>query len=263
MSTESASQTPHVEIARAARTLADSLLLPARRVRRGINTEASADVRARLRDESLAWRSSLSEDENDALSWYSISGFECVNSLLRDCALEEHKSPHMQEIAERKTALLDSALSKVARPVEPRVLYRIMSYPAGNVLHNLHAFLNTVKVGEIVKNAGFESTSADSDYLVQASGRPDRTYIAVEIVSSRGGVVNVPSDGESCSWSIQDDEREVLLPRGSSFLVTGVLRRVRYESTRDTSAVSAWSGSRYQRRNAYLDVIQMVDITDE
>lgn len=243
--------------------LARCFLLPARRVRRGINTSEQLPVRESLRSVSKAWRALLTDEEDDAVTWYSISGFQCINGLLRGRAEDEYKSPRFQEIASRNTLLLDSALAKAPRSAEPRVLHRFMSSPKGASVDTACDYFDSASIGDVIADPGFMSTTADADYLVQASRRRrDHDIIAIEIVSSRGGVVGLEDEGNTCSWSIQDDEREVLLPRNSTFIVTGIVRRAHYVSTRLSDDGRPWSRERSTCRDAFFDVIQMVDITD-
>jgi len=243
--------------------VARCFLLPARRVRRGINTSEQLPVRDSLRSASKAWRALLTDEEDDAVTWYSISGFQCINGLLRGRAEDEYKSPRFREIASKNTSLLDSALAKAPRAAEPRVLHRFMSSPKGASLDTARDYFDSVSVGDVIADPGFMSTTADADYLVQASRRRrDHDIIAIEIVSSRGGVVGLEDEGNACSWSIQDDEREVLLPRNSTFIVTSIVRRAHYVSTRLSDDGRPWSRDHSTRRDDFFDVIQMIDITD-
>ena len=181
---------------------------------------------AKLEPESAAWSSELSESESEWVKRYTGTDYYRINKHLYEgrSLAEQHESDDvpMQHI----TDMLDSALAKAPRPEQPHRTFRGFKPPLEVRKANQVAewARSNFQVGQVYRDdsyisvshcpavaAGFASTwwsdggeSGDADHGV-----------VFEMTTSRGAAV--------ASVSVfNNDERERLLPRGSTFRVVGV-----------------------------------------
>lgn len=256
----------------------------ARSVRRGINSPddvGSVEAVKSLIQESESWRDSLPEKEEFAVHWYSMHGFESVNAALRggwsgeEFLAKKNEMTRLSAYAEfggyenmvkQNIDLIDSALNKAPRTPEPRILYRSITIPrAGDQAQALDVAKAKFAPGQTVTFPSYLSTSVDSDLMVYNAHRHNtkpEDVIVFEMLSSRG----VSMQGKGLG-SIQNHEREVLMPRDSKMKVVKILDKVTFESTRPLPGrynSDGWLNTfaRLPKR-ARVTVVQLVDITDE
>lgn len=258
-------------------------LLPLNRIRKGLNNPDdphAVEKMERLEADARQLRDSLTEEEEDVLRWYKMFGSEWLNAPLlggdymkkfeEDIAYddEEGKTETLARI-ERYKNTLDGVFAKAKPADEPRILHRIHRLPN----KDLNEFLRNFEVGKTFTFKGYTSTSVDPDFIVYAdvSRKHDseeerqNSRVVFEISSPNGVVMHEPGQDDGASWSVQDDEREVLLAPGSRMRVVGIREGVKYQSTRTSQDGSGkpW-GQGYCKtgRTSRFTVVQLVDITE-
>lgn len=218
---------------------------PVGSLRTGLNG-TSPDWAEPLYDASRAVEKGLSKEMQNSLRSYAMGSYVSVNSLLRegnegmekevrddfkhstvsDELLEEYRIR-----AEKITQDLDRAFAEhEVSFAEPIVLYRAVHVnPQGKT--PLQHIKSSHKIGDIVEDSGFVSTSADSDYMSFFGRNRVKKHGAVvvyEILAKKGLPIfrETLKEEEGRSrieqGNIQSYEREVLLNRGSKFKVVNV-----------------------------------------
>jgi hypothetical protein len=216
------------------------LFNPAGFTRRGLNGEDSDSIEtlAELQREGQAWRDKLTEDESDEVYDYQATGYLVVNAHLRGDGQEEWNSR-----AARYIKHLDSAIAKAPKAPKERILYRSIfipkavanqPLPEGTTKKNRRdAWIDSqFEPGAIVEFPEYLSTSVDSDLVVRTDKTKTRhkgNHAVLEIISKSGAVLH--QDSRRASYGVQDDEKEILLPRNMKFRVVKVFREVEFEST--------------------------------
>jgi hypothetical protein len=251
---------------------------PHTKVRRGLNDPKSLDsisLIQELNKNSDEFYNSLTEEEEKAISSYRYLGYENINAYLFDKTkfLKEHSSRDASYWEERiplEIATLDMALSKAKLAPSPRTLFRSFKVPGAIKGENnqalIEAFVNkNFPVGSTVEIPNFQSTTIDSDLMVHNGKTSKGRSIVFEIISRRGGVLHVDEDKES--WSLQNDEREILLPRNMKFKVHKVIAKATYETTRGAGTTSfdevqhGYEDWRVTKPKYSFTVVQLIDIS--
>lgn len=254
------------------------LLLPGSHLRKGLNSGDPVSLSAleELAEESKQWRQNLTEDEEDDVRAYTYTGYMVVNSYLRNDEGRRDRGGNKRALEYVEN--LDSALAKAPK-VPERLVYRSVFVPPTKRLEgktraeSRKAWVEeTFKEGEIISFPEYLSTSADSDLVVRNNERKTKKGIhaVLEIVTTSGAVLHQEKQGTG--WSIQDDEKEILLPRDKKFKVVKVYQRVRFESTYKIGLdnqwadewSSDWDGEPYEteRIRATVPVIQLIEVED-
>ena len=138
----------------------------------------------------------LNANEKEALKNYSMS--TSVNVWLN----EDKTNP----LFEKQLANLDSAIQK-GTLTSDSVLYR---YPRGNL-----AAYRTATPGQVIPNKGYQSTSTD---LKGLNYFKDKSTVLLQIHAPAG--THASYGGETSAGAAA--EKEIILPRGSSFKVLNV-----------------------------------------
>lgn len=239
--------------------------------RLGLNddSETSQKVLNELHREGLAWRSNLTEAEDDEVLRYQQTGYLVVNPYLRGQGEEGY-----EEISQRYIRNIDSALAKAPKAPVDRILYRSVYLPTAQRVEGtakkkqLDAYVDANFVpGETVEFPEYLSTTVDSDLVVRSDQKKRKKgfHAVLEIVSKSGAVLH--QEGRKGSYGVQDDEKEILLPRGMKFRVVKVYRSVTFESTYrngvDNSGLSHLADREPgERIRSHVPVIQLMEIED-
>lgn len=145
-----------------------------------------------IQDAGHQWSSKLTYDERDAVKYYTGSGSSSINSALRS---GKSLSP--------KAKLIDSALSKASPPPPPELVWR------GVPSVSQHALIGSLESGDVIRLAGFQSTSVNPQTATSwSSGQT-----LFEIKPTKGAYVG--------SISSHTSEREYILPHGAHYKVRG------------------------------------------
>lgn len=149
------------------------------------------------------WNNAISAEQRDAVVKYTGSAFTSINGHLRKGTLGTNQ--YYGEIVKNMDAAL--AKSELKQPIT------VMRGSSASLLggYNTVEDIQKYVVGQTVKDLGYTSTSADS----QAAFGGAITY-KINIPAGKGkGMYVAPI-------SKYKDEGEFLLPRGTSFKVSGV-----------------------------------------
>lgn len=246
------------------------LFAPAGQVRLGINDASSASqaILDELHREGLSWRANLTEEEEEQVERYRQTGYMTVNSYLRGKGEEG-----MDHVAQNYIVHLDSALEKAPKAPVERILYRSIYVPDDIKVEDaprpkqLRDYLDATFVeGRTVEFPEYLSTTVDSDLVVRSDQKKRKKgfHAVLEIVSKSGAVLH--KEGRKGSYGVQDDEKEILLPRGMKFRVQKVYRSVTFESTYeegvDNSGFSQFTESSDGKVRSRVPVIQLVEVED-
>lgn len=234
-----------------------------------------------LFEDYQTWDDSITNEESNAVSWYTIDGFSPMNRILRRKGFSEWAKRNTvlvsgeEGVAGYKRTTLErakqisSALSKAPVPDEPRKLYRFMEVPAGvSTSEYLDRYF---REGQGFYEAGFMSTSADVEFIATEAmsrnhGKKRGRIIVMEIVSKQGA--SLQKRNRSVSGNVQSLEKEVLLPRGQKFRIAGVKKRqkIQFGSERDDLRSHLRNRGIWLKPEAFdegalhsLPVIQLVD----
>ena len=231
------------------------LLRPRNKSRKGLNdnTPENLKIIEDYYNESKTWRSKITEEEAWALSRYSFTSYVDINPYLYNNGFVEENNDKIKISVERTVKLIDSALAKATPSNTARLLYR--SYK----VKNMDSFLQEHKVGNVITLNAYTSTTLDSDLMVHRSRKYKADSFAVYEIVSKNGVAIHPEENLSPSgFSIQDIEREVLLPRDSKMKVISVLKNVPFVSTHTDRRVLEFT--RTARRKNFT-VVQLIDVS--
>ena len=147
------------------------------------------------------WSKQLSDKDYGIIKDYTSNSFyKELNALLRNKPVTKKSGLSLEALKERAT-IIENALDKFDLP-QDLVAYRIMD----------EGFQDKLKVGEILHDKGFTSTSI----CKYAETKPGYTYLKIHIPKGKGrGAWIAP-----ISWI--HDEEEFLLNRGTQFKITRV-----------------------------------------
>lgn len=254
------------------------LFCPASQIRRGLNADDSQSLEAleELHREGQEWRSLLTEDEADEIYDYQATGYLVVNPYLRGAG-----DPELENRAKRYVKHLDAALAKAPKAPKERILYRSMFLPKKLIAEPLpkgttkeqrrNEWIDTeFQPGSIVEFPEYLSTTVDSDLVVRHDKKKTKykgNHVVLEIISKSGAVLH--QEARRGSYGVQDDEKEILLPRGMKFRVVKKYRSVEFETTYkhgldNSNKHMSFNKDREPdpRVKSRLPVIQLIEVED-
>lgn len=181
-----------------------------------------------LHERGREWRDSLTRAEDNAVSQYTMSAYESMNTYLRrhgfrDWAKQnqflwsgEGQQSYMENVIKPRIAEMDLALKKALMPDEPEKLYRFFRVPSG--VTPAQYIRKYFTPGQGFKDRGFLSTTADPEYVAahimsRSGGTRNKHYVVMEILSSRGASLQPRPKGDP-GW-VQSLEAEIVLPRNA------------------------------------------------
>lgn len=193
----------------------------------------------------------ITDEERQHIREYTKMGFREVRDYLNGHPLhsedEEYDvSDETRKNLDTQIEHLDSALAKAPKPREPRTLYRGMVSPWSANEDVVGWVSEKFPIGSVVNHASYMSTSLHMQVAKKFTGITEGRGFIMEIVSSSGAALNYETSdyGES--------EREILLPRNSSFKVVSITPDV--EINYDDLLFR-----KIRKRTATMTVIRLVD----
>lgn len=225
------------------------MLTPSSRV--PINGKTTPEERLQsvidMHEEFTEWESRLEIDELRAISSYTMTSFDKINTFLRKKgflhklkedyhgSVSEYEYKRVKERTEEQVSALKSAFKKVTTKDEPRKLYRFFRVPAGvTPKEYVERYLKT---GEGFTDAAFMSTTSDPEFIMahmhdRNGGTKNKAYVVMEILTKQGQ--SVQPQPYTSAGHVQSLENEVLLPAGTKLRVTGFnpIQRFEYGSDR-------------------------------
>jgi hypothetical protein len=256
-------------------------LLPVAHVQRsGLNKKSNELILHKLQEDSAEFLNSLDRNERNILGRYTTSSFRHVNNYLiggkdyiASVYLKRKKTPLEEDFlesqvgeAERSIPVLDKIFAQYNQAKEtknPQLLYRAFRVlpPSGikkTRPKDIKKYVEeNYQIGSKVVNKSYTSTSLDSDYmLVSAHDEPEQ-LIVHEIVS-KTGVPVYKKYGEH-NKSIQNAEKEVIIPRDTTFRVVNVINSEFVSSYPDHDMLPFNLYGRKMPKNKKFTVIQMVE----
>lgn len=204
-----------------------------------------------------SWHENLTREEENEVVYYSQYGYEMTNAMLRRSGIHDllrlnpHRKGDWKERAVKNKTNLDSALSKVEKPEEPRKLYRYYKVPAGVTPTEFMEKYFTK--GEGFTEKGFMSTSVDPELIMahlhqESKGKKNAQFIVMEILTKQGG--SLQKRAYSSSSSVQTMEKEYVLPRNMKFRIADVRKNQTFEfgsERKDLYSSFATSNSIYSK----------------
>jgi hypothetical protein len=254
-----------------------SQLTPSSRVPvTGLPEEEQKALTRKLYAEHKSWEESMTDQEEGALSGYTITTYDLTNRTLRRTGLKEFfaKYSHMktqpdpgdetyQEMEKRRARTMDPAFKKAPAVDEPRRLYRYFKVPAGvSPTEYLQRYFTP---GEGFKDRGFMSTTMDPEFIMahlrkKNGGAQNKGYVVMEILTQQGGSLQTTEETEV--GRIQSMEKEILLPRNMRFRIADVRRSQRFEFADDRMDLGdqygLWEGCEKGERMNF-PMVQLVD----
>lgn len=162
----------------------------------------------------------LASFEVDALRDYQTASYHQINGFLRGTKVDRYDEEYNSALeVERAVQELDSALAK-STINEDMVLYRGITGELGKQLANGE---DALQVGTIITDKGFISTSTNKNSAMSFGVDGVLAKISVSAGSRGLELADLPKVNNR---EIHSAEKEVLLPRGSSFRVTKVGKEV-------------------------------------
>lgn len=239
-----------------------SFFLPRNKSRSGINSPTIENIKKidEFKHEGKEFFARLTQEEKDAIIRYTYIMHTPINKALygKSDYTNSYRdndpivNPHIQELI----ANMDSALLKNKISLEPKILYR--SYK----VDDKEQYIKNLEQGSVLTLPSYTSTTIDSDLMLHRSRKYKKNnFLVFEIVSQRGASIEA-KEKRASSFSIQEIEREVLLPRNSQMRVVDVLDNVTFKSSRDLDHEDFGSLTFNQsaKRKSFT-VIQLQDIT--
>lgn len=268
-----------VDAAKPASAFSHPLLKDGSHVRKGLNTEESKHILEKLHQDNDDLEASIDIPTKNALYRYRADAFRYVNNYLiggskhiasvylrrKGVKLREDMALAQAENAKRIIPVIDSVFKKYEEEhpnQEQRVLYRSFRVlpPEGKKKTSAADIDDYVKqnykVGDKITNKAYTSTSLDSDFILVDTQYDPEQIIVHEIVSSKG--IPMFSRFTENDKSIQNAEKEILLPRESSFRIVNVTEatyRSSYKNYYDAPFMSRGN----PRRSKKFTIIQMVE----
>lgn len=222
-------------------------LTPSRTVITGLNAADRAKVTADLYEEYQRWMERCSDEEEDALGYYSVTGSEQINLRLRRSGLAAWQKQNLRlremdmESLDARIAAMDSAFKKAPEPNPgtPRKVYRLVEIPPGV---RTTTYLKTYhSVGEGFMDKAYMSTTADPEYLMSWAARdPKKKYIIFEILTGSGH--SIQRHEFARSGFLQSLEQEILIPRRTKFRVVGKRHSQSFQFTENRQDLDRYSG---------------------
>lgn len=230
------------------------------------------------------WEGVLSNNEDNAVGRYTMSGFESLNPFLRKKGYVEWKKQNpsswrvrdeerpYEEFLAAEAESLDAAFAKSKLADKPRKLYRFFRVPAGvNPTDYIEKYF---AAGGAYQDKGYMSTTADLEFILahmhdRNKGKKNHGYVIMEILTKQGQSVQ-PTETPK-SGNVQSLENELLIPRGAKFRIAETRSRQKFAFGGDRPDLEAHyrnSNFRYDNegRGGFIKgfsmsfpVIQMVD----
>ncbi|MGW1291093.1 ADP-ribosyltransferase, partial [Streptomyces sp. NPDC002586] len=190
------------------------------------------DEAEELEDESYSWSQELTDKEEEYVGEFTAEHFDEINRHLYSGKSPDEMVDGMDVPLGEVCTHLDSAIDRAPEPDQPHIIYRGFQPPreikkADRVLEWVK---DNFKVGGVYRDDSYMSFSHCPD--VAASFSPNNWFdsktergkashgVVFECVTSRGAAVAAVSQYEN-------EERERLLKRGSTFHVIGIQENVR------------------------------------
>lgn len=257
-----------------------SLLPKNNQVRKGLNNPSQKNELEKLHTDTETFLSSLDKNTRNALHLYKLSAFRNVNNYLiggSKYITEFYRKNYSEEIdendletyvtrAQKMVPKIDEAFvsyNSMVKQREPRLLYRSFRVPPSQkgtktTRSDINSFVKqTYKIGDVITNKSYTSTSVDSDFpLVDCQRKPEQ-IIVHEIVSSKG--IPLFKRFTQNDKSIQNAEKEILLPRNTSFRVVNIVE-AEYESSYSENEILPFNTFGDVPRSKTFTVIQMVEV---
>ena len=258
-----------------------STILPQpRTIRRGINNPDNKTLQEL--DEALDKFEEIdfTLQEKNTMSLYTFTGNRYVNAYLwgGDAGIDEYNKKYApkgltgtklteyleeervrtKQNATKQIAHLDSAFTKIEQTKTPKVLYRGFYLPkdyTGDVQTYIQEHF---KEGATYSPKSYLSTSADSDLMLAMSAKNPQKFFVLEIATKTDGLV-LHRKTKNQSSSVQESEREILLPRDMKFKISSVTKAT-YETTYEEGNSTSYSLFRTRiPQKKRFQVIQLVE----
>lgn len=148
-------------------------------------------------------------EQRQAIASYQVAGYRSMNATLRGVA---NRFTYFADTRETRSSIaaLDSAMDAGPRLPSATVLSRGVDYDAFGVSNGVQL---AKKVGQVVEEPGFLSTAA---------GQPFTQTVRVELLAPKGQRAVWMSEKNIRDGADNASELEVLLPRGTKFLIEEV-----------------------------------------
>lgn len=257
-----------------------SILPQPRTIRRGINGPDNQTLKDLDTALDKFEEIEFTREEKNTMSLYTFTGNRYVNAYLwggdegldaynKKYApkgltgtkltqyLEEERAKTKQN-AIRQIGHLDTAFSKIKQTQTPKVLYRGFYLPkdyTGDVQTYIQEHF---KEGETYSPKSYLSTSVDSDLMLAMSAKNPQKFFVLEIATKTDGLI-LHRKTRNQSSSVQESEREILLPRDMKFKISSVTKAT-YETTYEEGNSSGFSMFRTRiPQKKRFQVIQLVE----
>jgi len=172
---------------------------------------------------------------HEPINFYLYDNEKFMETRLSKVKTDEDKA-HLEEylkLTRKRIEILDRAFSKVA-PIRERRLFRSVRLPGlaeddMGTPEQLESYLaNTFPEDGIVQFPSYLSTSIDASHMItRVPQNEENAYFVLEVRTNKGIVPEVTVINEE-PGHIQENEREVLLPRDMKFRVKSVDKKTRF-----------------------------------
>ncbi|MDX3694948.1 ADP-ribosyltransferase [Streptomyces europaeiscabiei] len=195
-------------------------------------TALTEDEAEELEDESYSWSQQITDMEETYVNEFTAEHFEEINSHLYNGKSPDEEVDGMGVPLGEVCAHLDSAIDRAPEPDQPHIIYRGFKPPREVIKSDrvLEWVKDNFKVGGVYRDDSYMSFSHCPEYAASFSpnkwidSKTDKGEashgVVFEAVTSRGAAVAAVSQYDN-------EERERLLKRGSTFHVIGIQENVR------------------------------------
>ncbi len=235
-------------------------------IRVGMNNPIKDDVLKAFEKQSKLFKETLTKDEDYSLGKYMSLSYEYINPILRGTIDDEKNNQFFENNFNRQNSIerakemiphIDSALAKY-KTKKQHLTYRAFTVKKGENVDEYIA--NNFKIGKVLEDKAYFSTTADSDYLLLHNEFSQDRMFVFEILGKNGVPVSSVNSSEH-SDSPSNYEREVLYPRNSKFKVVGITKNT-YASSYDKYKINMMKSFFYNftvKKETY-SVIQLMEI---
>lgn len=202
------------------------------------NVRVLQEYNAEYHRVSAGW----SNAQKEAVNEYTGLSNQPINHLLRDrdnyiAMLKPESRERIVTGVEKLVSDLDSVFASAPEREESRSVYRVVEQDMTKEFMSSEAFadkLGVGSVGDVVEFKSFLSTSIDPHFTARWVSEEEENTAVVFVMNSRKGVpVDTTATHLDEHTYTQKSEREILLPRGLKFRVTGVSRSVGFPERKD------------------------------